>query len=513
MPCAKIRILLSLALLAASCADPDLGGTGTVGEELSTVNGPIPASEILSRADTWYQHRWDSNMTYDQGGSHVDPAGKSYRRDCSGFVSMAWHLDHSRVTFQPDSLANVAERIAKDALQPGDLVMASNGGSAGGHAVLFEKWVDGSHGAYWAYEFGATPVQHHIIHTSGDDLYVGDGRVFLAYSYGRNTDGTRQPPGSDPPPPKGLGCSVDEDGRLNCQNTGGAAMHESPTVASPVVNHLRSTFSWFDCWGTGDRHAGGNTTWYHTLGDDNSSYGWVPGVDLDTPDAFDANPSAQGLRKCGGASSPPPPDTGACGVHSDGKLYCTNSNAAPIYASSVFSSGIVNHLRTTTSWFTCWGTGDRHAGGNTTWYYTLGDDNGSWGWVPGVNLNTPDAFDADPSAHGLARCGSSPARQPQPMPDNCSVHADGRLYCHNTGGAAMHSALTASSSVVNHLRSTDSWFECWGTGDRHAGGNTTWYYTLGDDNGNWGWVPAVDLSTTSDFDANPGASGLPLCDL
>jgi len=166
------------------------------------------------------------------------------------------------------------------------------------------------------------------------------------------------------------------------------------------------------------------------------------------------------------------------------------------------------------SWFKCWGTGDRHAGGNTTWYYTLGDDNDNWGWVPAVDLSTTSSFDANPSAHGLAQCaGQAPPPPPPPPPEDphCGVHADKKLYCSNADDAAMRASDHLSSSVVNHLRTTTSWFTCWGTGDRHAGGNTTWYYTLGDDNGNWGWVPAVDLDTTSAFDANPSAHGLPRC--
>lgn len=94
---------------------------------------------------------------------------------------------------------------------------------------------------------------------------------------------------------------------------------------------------------------------------------------------------------------------GACGVRGDGKLYCTNRVVA-MHASPNAGSPVVNTLRSTTSWFDCWGTGEPHAGGNSTWYHTLGDDNGNWGWVPGVALNTPDAFDANPSAHGLRRC-------------------------------------------------------------------------------------------------------------
>lgn len=52
-------------------------------------------------------------------------------------------------------------------------------------------------------------------------------------------------------------------------------------------------------WATGAKHAGGNTTWYHTLGDDNAKWGWVPGVDLSTPDQLDQNPSAYGLKQRG----------------------------------------------------------------------------------------------------------------------------------------------------------------------------------------------------------------------
>ncbi|HET9621039.1 MAG TPA: phage tail tip lysozyme [Kofleriaceae bacterium] len=93
----------------------------------------------------------------------------------------------------------------------------------------------------------------------------------------------------------------------------------------------------------------------------------------------------------------------------------------------------------------------------------------------------------------------------------CSVHSDSKLYCTNTAGAAMRATPTNNGTIVNHLRTTFSFFECWGTGDLHAGGNHTWYRTIGDDNANRGWIPAVDLNTTSAFDANPSAQGLPHC--
>jgi hypothetical protein len=231
----------------------------------------------------------------------------------------------------------------------------------------------------------------------------------------------------------------------------------------------------------------------------------IEGGQLDKDEAVAAD-FGQWSHSSGGGGNPTPPPSSTCSMHSDGKLYCDNKDNSAMHAQANSESSIVNYLRTTHSWFDCWGTGELHAGGNHTWYHTLGDDNGNKGWVPAVDLSTTSAFDANPSAHGLKQCASLP-----PLPANCNVHSDGKLYCANTAHSAMHKSSTAESTVVNHLETTNSWFKCWGTGELHAGGNHTWYYTLGDDNGNWGWVPAVDLSTPSSFDANPGAYGLPSC--
>src|SRR5262249_27591262 len=65
-------------------------------------------------------------------------------------------------------------------------------------------------------------------------------------------------------PDGGYDCSVHADKLLYCRNTAGADMHQDPMNASPVINHLRTTYSWFECWGVGELHAGGNTTWYRT---------------------------------------------------------------------------------------------------------------------------------------------------------------------------------------------------------------------------------------------------------
>jgi N-acetyl-anhydromuramyl-L-alanine amidase AmpD len=218
----------------------------------------------------------------------------------------------------------------------------------------------------------------------------------------RCAGGSSLPPPPPPPPPPGGACGVQSDGKLHCGNTAGATMYAAANPTSGIVNHLRTTYSWFDCFAFGAPHSGGNSTWYHTVGDDNSNWGYVPAVNLQTSSGFDANPAAGGLRQCAGAT-PPPPQSSTCNVHADGKLYCTNSAGAPIYASAN-GGAIVNHLRTTSSWFDCFSFGALHAGGNHTWYHTIGDDNGNWGWVPAVHLNTAGAFDANPAAGGLRSC-------------------------------------------------------------------------------------------------------------
>lgn len=101
-------------------------------------------------------------------------------------------------------------------------------------------------------------------------------------------------------PAQAASCGV-SGGLLWCGNVGGAAIRDKPSVDQPtskVVDRLRTTYSWFDCWSEGQLHSGGNYTWYHTQGDDYGKYGWVAAANVYTSSAFDSNPSSRGLRKC-----------------------------------------------------------------------------------------------------------------------------------------------------------------------------------------------------------------------
>ncbi|KQT95985.1 hypothetical protein [Sanguibacter sp. Leaf3] len=100
----------------------------------STVDGEISRSEILARANFWVSR----NVPYNQGLSTGDVDGRKYRQDCSGFVSMAWHLPTSAST---RTLATYGNRLASlDQLQPGDMLL-----DAGTHSSLFVGWNNSSH--------------------------------------------------------------------------------------------------------------------------------------------------------------------------------------------------------------------------------------------------------------------------------------------------------------------------------------------------------------------------------
>jgi hypothetical protein len=126
----------------------------------SALNGPIARAEVLSRAQNWVDRR----LTYTQTGTWASDAdgGHTYRRDCSGLVSMAWHLGSSLVTNQFLDKARNNDGmhvIARDDLMAGDaMVRDKDGWGPDGHIELFSHWVNAANhgqGAY-VYSFNTT---------------------------------------------------------------------------------------------------------------------------------------------------------------------------------------------------------------------------------------------------------------------------------------------------------------------------------------------------------------------
>ena len=115
--------------------------------------GTITRAEVISRAKDW----WDRKIPYSQTAYASDVnRGKTYRTDCSGFVSMAWKLTTSRTT---STLDEVATRISWANLKPGDMILRN------GHVKLFEKWANTAHTSVWIYEEGstATDMDHETV--------------------------------------------------------------------------------------------------------------------------------------------------------------------------------------------------------------------------------------------------------------------------------------------------------------------------------------------------------------
>ncbi|QFZ21636.1 NlpC/P60 family protein [Saccharothrix syringae] len=123
---AAALLLPAPSALSAPADDPSsLMACGTYPEDRTTSR-----QEALDRAQTWL----DDQVTYSQQSCHENSYGR-YRTDCSGYVSMAWGLDHSRAT---TDLAEVSREIPREELMPGDAL------NSPGHVALFVRWEDGA---------------------------------------------------------------------------------------------------------------------------------------------------------------------------------------------------------------------------------------------------------------------------------------------------------------------------------------------------------------------------------
>ncbi|MFF4804204.1 peptidoglycan-binding protein [Streptomyces sp. NPDC001351] len=100
-------------------------------------------AEIITRAKKWV----DAKVPYSMEAYWSD----GYRQDCSGYVSMAWGLPGNEWT---GTLGKFAERVTKEELQPGDILLFHNplNPERGSHVVIFGGWKDYTHTSYLAYE-------------------------------------------------------------------------------------------------------------------------------------------------------------------------------------------------------------------------------------------------------------------------------------------------------------------------------------------------------------------------
>ncbi|WP_405617605.1 peptidoglycan-binding protein [Streptomyces sp. NBC_01508] len=134
-------------------------------------------ADIINRAKLWVNAKVPYSMTkYWSDG---------YRQDCSGYVSMAWNLDGNEWT---GSLSRFGTRIARDDLQPGDMLLFHNPSdpTKGSHVTIFGGWTDYTHTYYLAYEQAKPSTRAQ----STPMAYWNNSANYVAYRYKGVTGGT-----------------------------------------------------------------------------------------------------------------------------------------------------------------------------------------------------------------------------------------------------------------------------------------------------------------------------------
>lgn len=113
--------------------------------------------QVLARAATWLTG-WNHGLV--PYASSADPASwfHGYRRDCSGYASMALGL--AGPGMDTGDLVRRSVPLAKAALRAGDLLINPAPGAAG-HVVIFDRWAGSGHTSYLGYEQSADGGTHH----------------------------------------------------------------------------------------------------------------------------------------------------------------------------------------------------------------------------------------------------------------------------------------------------------------------------------------------------------------
>jgi len=119
----------------------------------------IQAATVFERAQSWLTAWAGGPVPYLSSG---DPANwfQGYRRDCSGYMSMALGLDGPGLNTA--GLAARSTTISKSDLLPGDLLI-NTAPNLRGHIVLFERWTDASMTSYYGYEQSGDGGTHHRV--------------------------------------------------------------------------------------------------------------------------------------------------------------------------------------------------------------------------------------------------------------------------------------------------------------------------------------------------------------
>jgi hypothetical protein len=143
------RIVVGVASSALALLGMAVVTTPAQADFTSAIGGDITRSEVMERAQYWVDHQPGS---YNQNAYAPDPTNsRDYRRDCSGYVDMAWHTN---ADYWTGNLDNISTEISRSALKAGDIL-----NSAEEHVILFKSWSNGEHTRFNYYSFGSAPVK------------------------------------------------------------------------------------------------------------------------------------------------------------------------------------------------------------------------------------------------------------------------------------------------------------------------------------------------------------------
>jgi hypothetical protein len=119
----------------------------------------VSGEAVLARAATWLTAWNGGPVPYLSSGDPNSWFG-GYRRDCSGYVSMALGLPGPGLTTA--ELAARAIPIPKSALSPGDPLI-NPAPDLAGHVVIFDYWTDPTMTSYVGYEQSGDGGTHHRV--------------------------------------------------------------------------------------------------------------------------------------------------------------------------------------------------------------------------------------------------------------------------------------------------------------------------------------------------------------
>jgi len=181
---ASAATMVSAVASARGLATPrDVGACGDSCPAAASVDGqssPDPGclegDAILARAAGWLTGWSGGPVPY---SSSSDPTTwfDGYRRDCSGYASMALGLPGPGL--DTGGLAARSTPIQKADLRAGDLLINPAPGNAG-HVVIFDRWTDQTMTSYIGYEQSGDGGTHHRVISYP---YFGGDQQFSPYRF------------------------------------------------------------------------------------------------------------------------------------------------------------------------------------------------------------------------------------------------------------------------------------------------------------------------------------------